>query len=336
MQNSKTRLFIFIILNLVFWANIFGQDTPPNQELGFFESLNERIKTNPADKEALLLRSEIYQVIGDEPSAIADLTKLITLEPTSAKYYLRRAQIYLKQKDYLKAKADVTKSLQIDSTSLESSSAYFVRGTINFVTSLDSGKTTDSAMPDFNKAIELNPTYADFYVSRGIAFFYAGDNQKSLNDFKMATDLGSEKTDTIEFFRERAAEGAKNNDRVAGLAGRYFYMMENLRQKNLQAIAAVRFSDQTINPVKNARTTTSRRAAAQKSLKAHLSSERFLVASLAEVAKIRQLPFTKTEWAAIQKVEVASQSLTLVKAQSALNTSLGIVRKNISILRRLR
>ena len=126
------------------------------------------------------------------------------------------------------------------------------------------------------------------------------------------------------------------NERASSLAGRYFFMMENLRQKNLQTIATVRFSDQTISPVKNAKTAASRRQAAERSYQAHLKSERFILASLAEVAKIRKLPFTKDEWARIQKVEATSKSLTIVKVQSALNSSLAIVRKNISILRQLR
>lgn len=306
------------------------------QEVDFFEKLNERIKANPSDTEALLLRSDIYSVIGDDQAAIADLTKLISLEPTSADFYLRRAKIYIKQKDYVKAKADAAKSLEIDSASTSAANAYFVRGTATFLTSLNSTAKTESSLPDFNKAIELNPGTADFYVNRGIALYFEGQNQKAVNDFDKAISLDSDKTDSIGFFRERAAEGAKNTERASSLAGRYFFMMENLREKNLQAIAAVRFSDQTIAPVKNAKSTASRRAAAQKSYLAHLSSERFLVASLAEVAKIRKLPFTKDEWTRIQKVEAASKSLSLNKAQSALSSSLAIVRKNISILKQLR
>jgi tetratricopeptide (TPR) repeat protein len=339
MRNRQSFLITTIFILAFVFSNGISAQTPStdsDQELTYFESLNERLKKNPDDKEALALRSDTYALIGDEASAIIDLTKLISLEPDSAGLYLRRAGLYLIEKNYLKVISDASKSIEIDSSSPSVANAYFIRGTANLLVTLDSGKKAESLLPDFNKAIAINPEYADFYVNRGVAYFLEGDSPKALADFDKATELGSEKTDLISFFRERAKIITNTDGRANNLAGQYFFLMGNLRQKSLQTVAAVKFSDQTIRPVKAAKNNTARRQAAQKSYQAHLKSERFIVASLAEVAKIRRLPFKKDEWERIRKAESASKLPNIIKIQSALNTTLAIVRRNISLLKMLR
>jgi tetratricopeptide (TPR) repeat protein len=338
MKNQQSFLIaITFILILVFSNSSLAQipSTDSDQE-NTYEALNERLKKNPADKEALELRSDIYTLIGDEASAIADLTKLISLEPDSADVYTRRARLYLVEKDFLKAISDASKSIELDSSSLSAGDAYFVRGTANLLITLDSGKKVESIVPDFDKAIAINSEYADFYVNRGIAHFLEGDSPKALIDFDKATELGSEKMGLISFFRERSKIITKSDGRVNNLAGQYFFLMGNLRQKSLQTVAAVRFSDQTIRPVKAAKNNTARRQAAQKSYQAHIKSERFIVTSLAEVAKIRRLPFTKDEWERLRKAESTSKLPNILKIQSLLNTTLSVVRRNISLLKMLR
>ena len=48
----------------------------------------------------------------------------------------------------------------------------------------------DKAILDYNKAIELNPNYANSYNNRGIAYFKRGKLAKGCSDWKKACKLG--------------------------------------------------------------------------------------------------------------------------------------------------
>ena len=50
----------------------------------------------------------------------------------------------------------------------------------------------DNALKDFNKAIEINPKYADAYHDRGYLYYEKlGDKDKGCSDFKKACELGN-------------------------------------------------------------------------------------------------------------------------------------------------
>ena len=48
----------------------------------------------------------------------------------------------------------------------------------------------DKAISDYNKAIELNPKYADAYYNRGVACYYKREYDKTWKDVHMAQSLG--------------------------------------------------------------------------------------------------------------------------------------------------
>ena len=49
-----------------------------------------------------------------------------------------------------------------------------------------------SEIQDYNKAIELNPDFADAYYNRGIAKYDLGDKNGSCLDWSKAGELGDE------------------------------------------------------------------------------------------------------------------------------------------------
>ena len=46
------------------------------------------------------------------------------------------------------------------------------------------------AIEDFNRAIALNPNYADAYNNRGFVYIEKGNMTKAATDFQKACDLG--------------------------------------------------------------------------------------------------------------------------------------------------
>jgi tetratricopeptide (TPR) repeat protein len=63
--------------------------------------------------------------------------------------------------------------------------AYYNRGVVK-------GKLQDyrGAITDFNKAIELNPNYADAYLGRGLAKISLGQKDSGCLDLSKAGELG--------------------------------------------------------------------------------------------------------------------------------------------------
>ena len=48
------------------------------------------------------------------------------------------------------------------------------------------------AIEDFDKAIELNPKYAEAYKNRAIAYGSLGNDRQAIQDLKTAATLGNE------------------------------------------------------------------------------------------------------------------------------------------------
>jgi tetratricopeptide (TPR) repeat protein len=46
------------------------------------------------------------------------------------------------------------------------------------------------AFTDFDRAIELNPKYAEAYYNRGLAYGHLGDHLQAIKDLKTAAKLG--------------------------------------------------------------------------------------------------------------------------------------------------
>jgi tetratricopeptide (TPR) repeat protein len=51
-------------------------------------------------------------------------------------------------------------------------------------------KQYGKAVADYNKALEINPNYAEAYNNRGFVYFFRGDSIKALDDLEKAQKFG--------------------------------------------------------------------------------------------------------------------------------------------------
>ena len=180
---------------------------------------------NDACQKAFLLddkRPEIFYYFGkacygleDEISAIAMLTKAITLDGNNKDAYLLRSEILTNMKQYKEAEEDIDKLLEMDEEdetylikkarlrgvggNLEDAIEYYKKiveiNPFNEPAILEMGQTLalqkkfDEALELFNEAIENKPDFADAYKERGNIKNQMGDKDGALADLKKALEL---------------------------------------------------------------------------------------------------------------------------------------------------
>ena len=111
------------------------------------------------------MRALAYGKLGKLDSALADWSRVIEVEPSTNHRYFERAEVYRERGEYELALADIEKGFEIDALH---DAAWYPRARA-FALSGDIYSADlqqfDKALEQYTKAIELEPTNAD-YVSK--------------------------------------------------------------------------------------------------------------------------------------------------------------------------
>jgi len=111
------------------------------------------------------------------------LNKIISIDPLNAEAYFLRGTNFANQKRYQQAIEDFDMAIKLEP---HNDNFYFARGGIYAV--LDN---IELALQDFNKGIEVNPKNSTlFFVRAGLYRKFLKDNEKAIEDYKKAADLG--------------------------------------------------------------------------------------------------------------------------------------------------
>lgn len=130
---------------------------------------------------AYLVRSEVYEGLGEEQKALADLSCAIKETPDVAELYERRADLYYYNEEYDLADKDYRKIISIDPGS--------VMGYMGVGRNANAEKRYEEAIEQFDYVTRLMPDYSSGYSFR--AESYAGLKQydKAIDDIIRGLDI---------------------------------------------------------------------------------------------------------------------------------------------------
>ena len=163
----KTFIGIFLLLGWAFTA--FAQ--PANVEQEFIDSAQSYFEKDQFDK------------------AITELDKAVKLSPRSSKLFLMRGDCKWLTRDMEGAIADYTRAIELGPSAPGIERAYNNRGVARQHLGNDI-----NAFSDFERAISINPNYADPFYSRGVILEKRGKPDFALKDFDRAILLDPFKT----------------------------------------------------------------------------------------------------------------------------------------------
>ena len=121
---------------------------------------------------------------GDEPGALSDFDRAISIAPDAASAYYHRANVHYDMGNYELAVADYSQAIERDPND---SNAYFNRGLVQ-----TDAVNYQEAIADFSSVLQLNPNDPDAYYHRGLVSHEVDDFQSSLQDYTQAILLDAE------------------------------------------------------------------------------------------------------------------------------------------------
>ena len=168
---------------------------------------NKALEINPKYIQPYLSRGLINITKGNIEQAISDANKAVQIDPNIAAAHYILGLAYTNGDNMEYAISEYTKAIKINPNYIE---AYMNRGLAyaynivakfkgdpnspnaygNIGISLLDRKGFGHAMADCNKAIELNPNYADVYIVRARIYILAKDFDKAWADVHKAEELG--------------------------------------------------------------------------------------------------------------------------------------------------
>ena len=145
---------------------------PVDKALEYF---SERIRQNPSDAFAYMMRATVRHDKMQLNQAVDDYNQAIKLDPAHAWVFNNRGIAWSDLKDYDQALADFNEAIRLDT---QNANVYNNRGTI-----WRKKRVFHAALADFDRAIQLQPRYAFAYYNRGLTWADQKDYVKAAADF---------------------------------------------------------------------------------------------------------------------------------------------------------
>ncbi len=151
--------------------------------------IQEVLKLEPGNKEALQMQINVYYLQDDYKEAYSLVEKALDKYPDESEFYYQRGLIYIGRQKYEKAVDDFNKVISMNGTDLYK--VYLNRGIANM-----NMMEYERATEDFSKSIDLNGNNASAYHTRGMLNYQLKDYNASVKDFKKALEINSDNPET--------------------------------------------------------------------------------------------------------------------------------------------
>ncbi len=144
-------------------------------------SLNEVVRANPSDVNALNMRGTAFAKSRKFKLALADLNAAIELDPQYYQAYANRALVYINMGRFDLAKVDYEAALGLNPRYVI---AYLGRGRLS-----KRERKYAIAQADFSRVIKLDPSNASAYFQRGLTYQFMGQHANAITAFDVAISL---------------------------------------------------------------------------------------------------------------------------------------------------
>jgi tetratricopeptide (TPR) repeat protein len=190
------------------WAPTY-ELVPLNHAEAFF---SKKIKVNPRDAFAFLMRGVVRCENDDVDRALADVNEAIRLDSGNASAWIKRGYLRQRKERVDRAVADVEQAIKIDPTN---SYAYLVRGVFHCaMNALDKAmsdidqaarlgsraamlnltrgmiyvqrRELEPAIAAFDRTLQIDPKYVDAWLMLGMVYMLQSDGRKALAAFNRA------------------------------------------------------------------------------------------------------------------------------------------------------
>jgi tetratricopeptide (TPR) repeat protein len=178
-------------------------------------NFDEAIRLNPQKADYFLWRGKAYKENGDYDRAIADYDEAVRLDPKDADHFEERGTAYRRKGQFDRAIADFDELVRLQPSAINfwrRGDAYDAKGEREraiadfrkakelddhmdrdaFLCGLrDWEKDHDYAIAAFDRAIQLNPEFAEAFYNRGFAHMAKGNHDQAIADYSEAIRIDS-------------------------------------------------------------------------------------------------------------------------------------------------
>ena len=146
-------------------------------------SLEQATKYNPKFAPAFYLKAYVLQKLNHWHKALAEIDRALLLQPRNANFYNRKGDILSKLQRHSEAEYAYTTAIKIDPRG----AFYYNRGILQSERS-----KLESALADYDRALEINPQDSDIYNNRGNIYYTRGELKLALADYNKALEFDSQ------------------------------------------------------------------------------------------------------------------------------------------------